>query len=374
MKIDKNSEVNQAILMVSSRGDHGGGPMCLRNLVEGLRESNYTFSVAIPKQEPFWPILEKECGQNHMVMIPFRRFSLRRLLFLAAYCRKNRVRIVHSHGKGAGMYSRALKLMTGVKVIHTFHGIHHETYNSPTTRLMYVLLERILTRFFTDYTIHVSHSEMNTAKSLEIVGHNSVVVPNGIPIAGYKAGDERRNLHAISTITRFDAEQAKGADIFVRVVKVLKESYPDLVATVIGDGEDRANIKEMIQSFGLTDTVRLLGFREDARSLIRDGGIYVSTSRREGLPLSVLEAMAESCPIVVTSVRGNTEAIRDGVDGLWAEADNPGDIAAKIAVLFENPILSNQLRVSAYSRVTSEYSLDAMCEGVHEIYSRCLAI
>ncbi len=110
-----------SILHITSRSDYGGGPEHIRQLIKRLSPS-FNFFVACPEDGQYHSAFETYA---RCVPIPERKFSLSRLYALYRFIGDNGIDIIHSHGKGAGAYSRPLGLMTGRPVVHTFHGFHY---------------------------------------------------------------------------------------------------------------------------------------------------------------------------------------------------------------------------------------------------------
>ena len=119
----KKSKVR--ILFISLRSDYGGGPTHMYDLVAGLN-SSFDKYVACPIQKPFYNMYKEE--KINVFPLPVRTFSLFRFVKLVRFARRTNINIIHSHGKGAGMYSRLLALIIRKPVIHTFHGIHYHNY------------------------------------------------------------------------------------------------------------------------------------------------------------------------------------------------------------------------------------------------------
>jgi hypothetical protein len=135
------------VLLVTVRADLGGGPEHILQLVRGLKD-RVEFHCALPRQEPFFRKMKEE--GLRLVELPVRKFGVGPLCRLREYVQTNEISIIHSHGRGAGFYSRGLRMMSsGTAAVHTFHGIHWKSW-SPTN-----LVERGLSRL-TDVAICVS--------------------------------------------------------------------------------------------------------------------------------------------------------------------------------------------------------------------------
>ena len=117
------------ILLITARADHGGGPRHILDLLKSFRAPHFVFFIAAPNQEPYFPQFK---NLSHGTLeIPPRSFSVLTLFKLLRFVRLHEVNVVHSHGRGAGLYSRILALLfyfqqRPTRVLHTFHGIHRE--------------------------------------------------------------------------------------------------------------------------------------------------------------------------------------------------------------------------------------------------------
>ena len=114
----------------------------------------------------------------------------------------------------------------------------------------------------------------------------------------------------------------------------------------------------MVQQGGLTDHVRFLGSRDDVPELLPGFDVYTLSSRYEGLPISMLEAMAAEVAVVVTAVGGIPEAITDHLDGLLVPAGDPLALSTAHAEVLGDPDLRRRLAVSGRARVVDAFSID----------------
>jgi len=111
------------ILHISSRADFGGGPEHLFQLLKSAKNKMDVFA-ACPNDFPYYEKYRELLGKDKIIIIPHRKFSPSVFVKLISFITGNGINIVHSHGKGAGIYSRLLYLFTNIKVVHTFHGLH----------------------------------------------------------------------------------------------------------------------------------------------------------------------------------------------------------------------------------------------------------
>ncbi|OPL07668.1 MAG: hypothetical protein AVO33_04255 [delta proteobacterium ML8_F1] len=115
------------------------------------------------------------------------------------------------------------------------------------------------------------------------------------------------------------------------------------VLFLVGDGPLEDNYRQLVDGKGLKDRVKFLGFRRDIPQLLHEADLAVITSRHEGLPRFVMEAMAMGLPVVCTDVRGNRDLVKDGVNGLLVPLHHPRRTAQAIEGLLANPRLFRQM-------------------------------
>ena len=156
----KSTNMRIKILQISSRADRSGGPIHLKDVLYGLScDDRFIVSGAFPENSDMSKELKKKCYK--VIPIEERKFRLITFIKLFTFCINEKIDIIHSHGRGAGIYSRILKL-TGVKVIHTYHGIHKE---KNFVGMLKFLIDKSL-KFLTDVFIFVSNDEKDTDKEI----------------------------------------------------------------------------------------------------------------------------------------------------------------------------------------------------------------
>jgi glycosyltransferase involved in cell wall biosynthesis len=150
----------------------------------------------------------------------------------------------------------------------------------------------------------------------------------------------------------------------------LKPSIAGVPFTLLlaGDGPDQGKLEELVNSLGLGEQVRFLGFRTDIPSFLAGLDIFVSPTLREGLSISLLEAMAAAKPIVATSILPNAELIEDEVTGLRVPLRDPEQIARAIARFVREPELARSCGMAARRRVLGSYTIDRMFQETWDLY------
>ena len=150
----------------------------------------------------------------------------------------------------------------------------------------------------------------------------------------------------------------KGLEILLAAMDRLKRSGANCKCVVVGEGYLRPELEEQIRKLELTDFVNLLGFQPDIRPYLNAADILVLTSYKEGLPLSVLEAMACGLPCVVTNAGGSAEAVTHGVNGFVAPLGDDEKIAAGISHLISHPEERARMSAKARSIVCESFNIE----------------
>jgi glycosyltransferase involved in cell wall biosynthesis len=262
-----------------------------------------------------------------------RRKTIGSIMRLSRLLRRTRTRILHSHLFEPGLIGRLAAWQAGVPVIIT-----HEHGKTLWKRWYHHWFER-LAQHRTDLRIAVSADIRDLRIKHEKTPLDRItLIGNAVDPDRLKEGEGHRDrLRAelgledrtvVGCVGRIVG--AKAYDIMLEVACRLRSGRRDAAFILIGDGPQRESLEARRRELGLTEGVSLLGMREDIPGLLAAMDIYLITSLREGLPLSLIEAMMAGKPVVSTRVGGIPEVIEHGVDGLLVE---PGDVEGTVAAL-----------------------------------------
>jgi len=154
----------------------------------------------------------------------------------------------------------------------------------------------------------------------------------------------------------------------LRAVDAARKQIPGLRLLLAGDGDERAAIEETIRKRGLEECVRLAGTRKDIADLLAASDVFLMSSISEGIPLTVIEAMAARRPVVSTAVGGLPELVEHGVTGFLAPSGDDRLLAAALVELYRRPELRNQMADAALKRAWETFSLDGMLDSYRDVY------
>lgn len=317
------------ILFISSRADVGGGPLQMFDIISNIDRSRFTPFAALPAEKPFYGKIAALGVKT--VPIAKRAVSIADIARLLAFVYFNNIHVIHSHGKGAGVYSRILKfLYPCVKVVHTYHGFHYDGL-SQFKAWIHKSAEKVLARF-TDRFVSVSEGEqLQYAMAGLFDFKRSVVIKNQVPL-----GSLGRIAEVLKS-PKFSANDAGGRLYFCAVARFdpvkqmpfLVESFVRAAGSpavskkvglkLIGGGEEFEKCRAIARSMCAGPLVEFLGERSDALEIMAGCDAYVSASRREGLSMSMLEAVACGLPILAPRVPGIAELVRPYEKGVMFE-------------------------------------------------------
>ena len=307
------------------------------------------------------------------------RMDLRALRDLRRAIRAFEPDIVHTHSSKAGILGRTAAHLEKVStVIHSIHGWGFTPLQSPAKRRLFLAAERRVARW-TDHFIAVSQANIDQGRDLGLLGENISLIRSGIDLSpfGYSSDPApvRRQLaipEGVAVVTQIGNLKPQKAPLdFVRMAAIVASSFPEVHFVIAGDGPLREQVNDLANVLGITDRLHLPGWWRDVPALLAATDVAVLTSRHEGLPRAVVEALAAGVPVVATAVDGTPEVVREGVNGFLAPPGDVERLAAGVCTLLED---EDRRRVmgEAASQGLEEFDIDVMVRRQEELY-QCLS-
>ena len=297
--------------------------------------------------------------------------------------------IVHTHMAKAGMLGRLAALAFNIgrpagsraRVVHTYHGHVLEGYFGAAKTATFILLERMLARC-SDAIVAIS-----PAIRQELLEHHRIgraeqyqVVPLGFDLSAFAAIDDaaraeaRRSLgidqhaHVVTTVGRLTAIKQHG--LFLETFARVASTDPAAIALVVGDGELRGEIEAKAAALGISARVRMLGWRRDLATINAATDVFLLTSRNEGTPVALIEAMASGVPGVSTDVGGVKDVIPNQQVGRLAPFGDAGALSAAITDLLSDDRRRRESGDAARAHVLERYSVDRLVDDIDLLYQR----
>jgi sugar transferase (PEP-CTERM/EpsH1 system associated) len=269
--------------------------------------------------------------------------------------------VLHTHNPRPHLLGVIAGRAAGVPVVvHTKHG-----RNYPERRRA-VLLNRLAAQF-TDRVVPVSADAGQVARQIEHVPAGKVhVIRNGIDLARFLPAPQCNGSRRLIHVARLDP--IKDQATLLRAVRLIASVMPEVRLDIVGDGSARPALEQLTDSLQLRGHVRFLGFRSDVSECLAQADLFVLSSLKEGISLTLLEAMATGLPIVATDVGGNREVVSHGETGLLVPAQSPELLAAAIQTILGQPELARRMGAAGRQRVEAQFDLRQVVRQYEEMY------
>ena len=292
--------------------------------------------------------------------------------------RNNHYDIVHTHSSKAGILGRWAARLAGVPVIiHTIHGWSFHEYLPSFQKNIYIFLEKITARF-TDVLVVVSESDFNIGIN-EGIGRKSQyrLIRSAIPRIKFNHMEKENNtirkklqipdhVVVIGNVGRLSDQ--KNPLEWIHIAHRLSKEVDDVIFLLVGDGPLRLDIEEEIKKLQLSEKVILTGLTRDVQSYLSIMDVFLITSLWEGLPRTVLQAMAMGIPVVAYKSGGIPEVVNDGISGYLCNQGDTDEMTKKTILLLKNPIMREEMGRKGRSMISNEFDLQVMIKQVSQLY------
>ena len=200
-------------------------------------------------------------------------------------------------------------------------------------------------------------------------------IPNGIDLSHQNvlASSGRRESSTLEIVTVGRLVRQKGISVLLEAAGTVITRFPQVRFTLVGDGPLRRALEAQAAGLGLTEQVRFLGTLVEPQNVVAGCDLFVLPSLWEGMPMSLLEAMAAGRPVVASSVSGSAELILDEETGVLVPPGNPERLADAMIRMLENPEAAEAMGRRAADRVRREFSLERMLTSTDTLYRQLLA-
>jgi glycosyltransferase involved in cell wall biosynthesis len=304
--------------------------------------------------------------------------------------------IVHTHLAKAGAVGRVAARMAGVPVcIHTYHGHVFHSYFSRRRTDVFLRIERRLARW-TDRIVVLSRSQEQEIVGFGVARPERIsCIPLGLELdpflgAARYRGRLRHELGIraetplVGIVARLVA--IKSHSLFLEAAAKVSRRMPETRFLIIGDGGLRAALESQARALGFQvcswdakhkevsptgsrPIVYFLGFRSDLPAIYADLDVVALCSRNEGLPVSIIEALAAERPVVATDVGAVRDLIAPGVTGELVPSGDPDGIARGILALLENRERAGAMAKAGRERVYPHLTLDRLEQDIRRLYT-----
>jgi glycosyltransferase involved in cell wall biosynthesis len=382
---------SRTILFVTNAFSYGGTEKHLLDLLKRIRERNVRSIVLCTDSDPFTERLADECRGNVIVRSEKSLKSMKDWRRLFREIRPNVVVLVYGTLWILPWFVAVAARLEGIRKLYAIHQLMPQPpAEKPVMRIRSArdflrkifgkrvrkLLSARVPPYLCRKTICVSDAvRKSLTQDYGFPSRRLVTIYNGVSLDCYPPPSDRTALRAklgigadefvLVCTARLSPE--KGIDLLVSAIGKVIQAGLACKCIVIGEGALKKSLSEQSKALGLSRNVFFEGFRADVRPYLSAADVFVLTSHIEGLPFSVLEAMASGLPCVVTNVGGNAEAVHHNVNGLIIKPGSAEEAATAIIQLMTHPDECRRMAQASLSRAGNEFDLEAKMADIKRL-------
>lgn len=393
--MQEDNEQRKKIIYVITKGNWGGAQKYVYDLATSLPQEKYDIAVALGEGEQ----LAAKLGEKNIKVIKLSRsqrdinfFKDFGLLFdLIRLYQKEKPDIVHlNSSKIGGVGALAARIYNLLQVrnrkkLRTIFTAHGWAFNErrPDWQRAIIKILHWITVILCHQTICIAKKEYDQMINWPWTKGKLTVIYNGQNEIDFKTPHEAKQfiLSKVPLVaalpetaswigTVAELHKNKGLDYAIEAINLFIKNNPEqpIIFFVIGEGEERRDLEKMIVENGLENNVFLLGAIDNAKTYLKAFDIFTLTSRKEGLPYSLLEAGLASLPVIASNVGGIGEIIESEKTGLLIRPGHPKEIKIALEKLVFDRKLRENLGHNLYIKVKENFSIEQMIEKTINLY------
>lgn len=287
--------------------------------------------------------------------------------------------VIHCNTPMGGIVTRLASVHTrrkGTKVFYTAHGFHFYKGAPLQNWLIYYPIEKAFA-LITDKLITITREDYERAKrrfKTDVYHIHGV----GVDEKRYHPAandDEKRSIRKklglpendILILNIGELLPNKNQSMAIHMMKILLKEYPDSMLIIAGNGPEKENLMKLVKDLKITDKVRFIGYCPYLEEYQRAVDYVVSCSKREGLPLNIVEAMLSGNPVVATNNRGHKELIKNEINGNLVDINDDKMMEIYLKELIKNSKKADLFRKYAKRRAAF-YGLHAVTDELKKVY------
>jgi glycosyltransferase involved in cell wall biosynthesis len=365
--------------LISTRGLYGAERVLI-NLTEHY-DTNYFRSITtilLDERDPahdFISVLKKQ-GLSCLVIPCKKWFDLQAYKQVRKALLDQNIEILHCHEMKGRLYGLLLSKSLNIPILTT----HHNWVCNKISTTFFEALDAIYIRFI-DRIIPVSHTVFQTLRKIHIPASRMKVIINGLDTNIFNKDPSETNklrhsldiadgIKIIGMAGRISIE--KGPRFFLEAAKILLKSIGNISFVIAGDGPLKDKMEEYAKSLGIKEHIAFAGFQYDIKTFYGLIDILIMPSLSEGMPMTLMEAMAMGVPAIASRVGGIPDIIDDGKNGILVNPCDSKAIAEAAHLLLSNNTLYSHISSNARLTIESQFSADRMANLYEEEYRSLL--
>ena len=314
---------------------------------------------------------------------PFKLNNIKAIFQLKTVLLKEKYDIIHTHTPMGSVVTRLAAKKArkqGTRVIYTAHGFHFYKGAPLLNWCLFYPVEKYLSKY-TDTLILINKEDYNLAKKKFKKCKDIEYVPGvGIDEKKFDVKMTKEDKHKLREelglkdtdfVMIYPAELNKNKNqiMLIDAMEQLIDKYPDIHLLLPGKDSYNGYYQKIVKEKNLDKNIHFLGFRKDIPRLLKISDLSVTTSKREGLPVNILEAMYVGLPIVATNCRGNRDLVKDNQNGLITSIDNQQELSNAINKIYHNKNIVKKMKRES-QKIIQYYMLANIIMKMEIIYKK----
>ena len=312
---------------------------------------------------------------------PFSKQNLKAFNQLKELFNTEKFDLIHCQSPSGGAITRLAAKETrkrGTKVLYTAHGLHFFEGAPKKNWLMYYNFEKFLAKY-TDGIITINEEDYNCAKEMLKIKDVYHVHGVGIDLEKFKPQTEDNKVlirkkygykeDDFILVYVGELSHRKNQSMAIDAINELKDKIPNIKLLLVGTGNLKDDYQNKVNQLSINEYVEFLGYRNDVSNLMLLSDMAISTSRQEGLPVNIMEAMATGLPLVVTDCRGNRDLVEDGSNGYIIGLDKLDNFIKSIEIIFKDIEIKHKFSNNSLSAI-KKFSVRSIQSEMNNVYSQ----
>lgn len=359
---------------------NGGVAEYLKMLIKYMDKSKFDIYVVTSKDYEIERDQFKKIGCKLHIVDMQREISIKSdfkaILNLRKYIKRIKPDIIHLHSSKAGALGRMASIFLNISIVYNAHGWAFDMNVGKKKKLMYVYVEKILAKF-TDAIVNISDHEKNSQQKYKIKPKKyTTVIYNGIDLERYNVKyDIQKIKHELNIpldsfvmgmVARISEQ--KSPELFIEVAKKLQEKLDNVYFILVGDGELRSRIEQLIDTYGLKDNFLITGWTNEVPKYISMFDVGVLTSKWEGFGLVLAEYMAAKKPVVAFNSGGIPNVVRDKYNGMLFDYGDIDSFYEAVINIKNNDEFREKLISNGYKVVNEKFNVERVAKEHEKLY------
>jgi glycosyltransferase involved in cell wall biosynthesis len=387
--INKNNPIK--VINVLSRMNIGGPTIhavLLTKYLENEKFHSFLISGSLSQGEGDMSYLVDDYTIEHRSIKSLRREislvdDIKAIKELYKIFRSEKPQIVHTNLAKAGMVARLAAWLARVPVIlHTYHGHVFSGYFSPRKTFVYILIERLMALVSTQIVVISEMIKKDICVVYKIVSEKKVsIIPLGFELTKMESVNNYRGtfrkqfsipngVPIIAIVGRLTA--IKNHQLFVDIANLLVQKKKQIHFLIIGDGEMRGQMEQKVEALGIVENVHFTGWVTETAKMYADVDIMLLTSKNEGTPVTVIEAMYYTIPVVSSNVGGLSDLIDNGKTGFLINSLVAEDYIEVILKLLASDQDRHNIGKAGHIFIADHFNIDQLITNMDDLYTKLL--